>query len=170
MIFLTRSNRDTSIKNSFIVKGTWENSSNLTEPLEIQIDLSKRLSIRWNLGGHLIIVDEDILLDNLLLEKEFDLRRVNYGCQENRNSQNFLWLTPKFFVPIKTIMGGYSDLGGKYRIQDIYDMSISKKHCKTSFGIKELGLSSPIFYSENIVNIFENYVFEGRSFVPVDIH
>ena len=170
MIFLTRSNRDTSIKNSFIVKGTWENSSSLIEPLKIQIDLSKRLSIRWNLGGHIIIVDEDILLDNLLIEKEFDLRRVNYRRQENRNSQNFLWLTPKFFVPINTIMGGYCNVRGKYRIQDIYDMSISKQHSGTSFGIKELGLSSPIFYSEDIVNIFENYVFEGRSFVPVDSH
>lgn len=100
MIYVSAPSPFTSSKNSFLVLGSWDERERLAEPLQIEIDLSDYSPVRWNVGGHVMIVDSDIIIDGDILSRAFDFRTVDIINRGSRSVSRFRWATPKLlFLP-----------------------------------------------------------------------
>lgn len=71
-------------------------------------------------------------------------------------------------ISAENVKGGYRKDGERYVIDDIQGLSVSNKIGSVTFGLQEMGYSSPIFFSDEVVEALHLLGVRDRVFNPID--
>lgn len=151
---------------SYCLVGTWGRDGRIESPVTIDRNLSSAGPFSWNIGGHNVIVNSEVIDNSNVLKREFKAVPI-FLAGEVISLPGKLLLVPERMISIAKMHGSFRFVDGKIEIDEVSKI-YTDLNIKESFGISEMWLSTPIYYSEEAICEMSSFGPLERDFIAVN--